>query len=216
MSAPRAWTVHACLIKSRAGPARGFEWSFALSWHNRAMALWNQGPGVNGSHDSPNHSISSGSLPKRSTPSPYGRPNGNISIGEWKERKGFVYEAKTTVTPWFHQAQLPSILAATRFSILVIASNLPRSILQGERYPDFANFYPQFIKNYNVVAAHLTALTSQKVPFWQLPAADKEFGELLPIHCAGGWLGLWGYCEHYSCYVRLTVNNTENKKCSWK
>lgn len=63
MSTLAVWTLHTCLIKTRAGPVQGFEWSFTLSWHNIGMALWSQGLRVNGSHDSQSHSISSGTLP---------------------------------------------------------------------------------------------------------------------------------------------------------
>lgn len=44
VSAFTVWTSHACTIKRRAGLAPHFEWSFTLSWHNRAAALWSQQP----------------------------------------------------------------------------------------------------------------------------------------------------------------------------
>ena len=47
-----------------------------------------------------------------------------------------------------------------------------------QRFLGFANFYRRFIRNYSSVAAHLTALTSPKVPFRWSSTAEEVFGEL--------------------------------------
>ena len=47
-----------------------------------------------------------------------------------------------------------------------------------QRFLGFANFYRRFIRNYSMVAAPLTALTSSAVPFQWPPTAERAFGEL--------------------------------------
>ena len=56
-----------------------------------------------------------------------------------------------------------------------------------QRFLGFANFYRRFIRNYSLVAAPLTALTSQNIPFRWSSVAEGAFGELKSRFTSAQW-----------------------------